>query len=128
VQCSNDVGRLEAGVCVRIRLLLVVSEHERSGAELRGLRLIDVDLIGRTLQINANSAKLQALGEALLGHSKDKHGNIIDQEIRKRLEAQEDVRERCDGNAKSLDHRRMLDYFCPSLNCSSTAKSTFSGS
>ena len=28
-----------------------------SGAELRGLRLIDVDLIGRTLQINASSAK-----------------------------------------------------------------------
>jgi integrase len=28
-----------------------------SGAELRGLRLIDVDLIGRTLQINAESAK-----------------------------------------------------------------------
>jgi integrase len=28
-----------------------------SGAELRGLRLIDVDLIGRTLQINAGSAK-----------------------------------------------------------------------
>jgi len=28
-----------------------------SGAELRGLRRIDVDLIGRTLQINADSAK-----------------------------------------------------------------------
>jgi integrase len=28
-----------------------------SGAELRGLRLIDLDLIGRTLQINASSAK-----------------------------------------------------------------------
>jgi integrase len=28
-----------------------------SGAELRGLRLIDVDLIGRTLQINSESAK-----------------------------------------------------------------------
>jgi integrase len=28
-----------------------------SGAELRGLRLIDVDLIGRTLQINASSSK-----------------------------------------------------------------------
>jgi len=31
-----------------------------SGAELRGLRLIDVDLIGRTLQINADSAKNSA--------------------------------------------------------------------
>ena len=28
-----------------------------AGAELRGLRLIDVDLIGRTLQVNAASAK-----------------------------------------------------------------------
>jgi integrase len=31
-----------------------------SGAELRGLRLIDVDLLGRTLQVNAESAKNSA--------------------------------------------------------------------
>jgi integrase len=36
---------------------LLSASTSASGAELRGLRLIDVDLIGRTLQINADSAK-----------------------------------------------------------------------
>jgi integrase len=36
---------------------LLSTSTSASGAELRGLRMIDVDLIGRTLQVNAESAK-----------------------------------------------------------------------
>lgn len=36
---------------------LLSASTSASGAELRGLRMIDVDLIGRTLQVNAESAK-----------------------------------------------------------------------
>jgi integrase len=36
---------------------LLSASTSASGAELRGLRMIDIDLIGRTLQVNAESAK-----------------------------------------------------------------------
>jgi integrase len=48
-------SRLEFAFIYAYALLSVSTSA--SGAELRGLRLIDVDLIGRTLQVNAASAK-----------------------------------------------------------------------
>jgi integrase len=52
-----DVAASRPEFAVIYAYSLLSMNTSASGAELRGLRLIDVDLIGRTLQVNAESAK-----------------------------------------------------------------------
>jgi len=55
-----DVAASRPEFAVIYAYSLLSMNTSASGAELRGLRLIDVDLIGRTLQVNAESAKNSA--------------------------------------------------------------------
>jgi integrase len=52
-----DVAASRPEFAVVYAYSLLSMNTSASGAELRGLRMIDVDLIGRTLQVNAESAK-----------------------------------------------------------------------